>query len=268
MTVRIFGIVNATADSFSDGGKYLAPEAAIAHALKLVADGADTIDLGAASSHPDAAPVAPEVEIARLTPIVAALKGRAELSIDSFAPETQRWALKQSVAWLNDIQGFPDPALYEEIARSNVRLVVMHNVALRGAAQRIDTDPATIMDRLYRFFGERLAALERAGIARERFVVDPGMGFFLGTDPEVSLTVLRRLGELKARYGLPVLISLSRKSFIRRLANVDVAEAGAASLAAELFAAAQGADALRTHDVRALKHALVVWSALRGGRQP
>jgi dihydropteroate synthase type 2 len=268
MAPRIFGIVNATADSFSDGGKYLDPNAAIAHALKLVADGADTIDLGAASSHPDAAPVAPELEIERLTPIVTALAGRAELSIDTFATETQRWALKQNVAWLNDIQGFPDPALYEEIAGSNVRLVVMHNVALRGQARRIDTDPATIMDRLYRFFDERLAALERAAIAPERIVVDPGMGFFLGTDPEVSLTVLRRIGELKARYRLPVLISVSRKSFIRRLANVGVAEAGAASLAAELFAAGHGADMLRTHDVRALKHALAVWSALPGGRQP
>ena len=94
------------------------------------------------------------------------------------------------------------------------------------------------------------------------------MGFFLGTDPEVSLTVLRRLGDLNARYGLPVLISLSRKSFIRRLANVSLAEAGPATLAAELYAAANGAAWLRTHDVAALKHALAVWSALHEGRKP
>jgi dihydropteroate synthase type 2 len=265
MPPRLFGIVNATADSFSDGAKYLAPEAAIAHALKLTADGADVIDLGAAASNPDATHVPPMEEIRRLAPIVAALKTRnVEISIDSFAPETQRWALEQGVAWLNDIQGFPEPALYPAIARSSVRLVVMHNVAPRGRAERIDTDPATIFDRLFGFFDERLAALERAGIARDRIVLDPGMGFFLGTDPAVSLTVLRRLGDLKARYGLPLLISVSRKSFIRKLAGVDVAGSGAATLAAELFAAGQGADYLRTHECGALKHALAVWAALRG----
>jgi dihydropteroate synthase type 2 len=265
---KIFGIVNATADSFSDGGKYLAPDAAIARALKLVADGADVIDLGAAASNPDAAHVPPAEEICRLAPIVGALRGKAELSIDTFAPETQAWALTQGVAWLNDIRGFPDPALYPAIARSSVRLVVMHNVAPRGQAERINTDPATIFDRLFTFFDDRLAALEHAGISRSRIVIDPGMGFFLGTDPEVSLTVLRRLDELTARYGLPVLISVSRKSFIRRLANVGIAEAGSATLAAELFAAAKGAAWLRTHDVAALRHALAVWVALHTGRKP
>ena len=263
---RIFGIVNATADSFSDGGKFLTPEAAIAHALKLTAEGADVIDLGAAASNPDATHVPADVEIARLTPIVEALRGRVELSIDTFAPETQRWALQQNVAWLNDIQGFPDASLYDAIARSSARLVVMHNVAPRGRAERIATDPATIFDRLFHFFDDRLASLQRAGIARERIVVDPGMGFFLGTDPEVSLAVLRRLGELKARYGFPLLISLSRKSFIRKLANADVAESGPASLAAEIFAAAEGADIIRTHDVAALKRALTVWKALNSAK--
>ncbi|MFM9864521.1 MAG: dihydropteroate synthase [Micropepsaceae bacterium] len=262
MAPRIFGILNATADSFSDGGKFLAPEAAIAHALKLTADGADVIDLGAAASNPDAEAVPPAVEIARLAPIVAALKDKVELSIDTFAPETQRWALAQNVPWLNDILGFPDTSIYPALARSSARLVVMHNVAPRGRAERVVTDPATILDRLFAFFDARLAALTSAGIARERIVIDPGMGFFLGTDPEVSLTVLRRLGELKSRYKLPVLVSVSRKSFIRRLAGVEVAASGPATLAAELFAAAQGADFLRTHDAAALKHALAVWAAL------
>lgn len=266
ITPRIFGIVNATEDSFSDGGKYLEPSAAIAHAQKLAADGAAAIDLGAAASNPDAAHVPPDVEIARLTPIVEALRGRVLLSIDTFAIETQRWALAQRVEWINDIQGFPDPALYPELAGSDARLIVMHNVAPRGRAERIATDPATIFDRLFTFFDERLAALERAGIARSRIVIDPGMGFFLGTDPEVSLTVLRRLGELKSRYHLPLLISLSRKSFIRKLANAAVAESGPATLAAELFAATQGADYIRTHDVAGLKRALTVWEALNSAK--
>jgi len=263
----IFAILNATEDSFSDGGKYLTPDAAIWRAHELLNDGADVLDLGAAASNPDAIHVPPKEEITRHAPIVAAVGGE-RISIDSFAPETQAWALTQNVAWLNDIQGFPEPALYKDIARSDVRLVVMHNVALRGQAQRIDTDPTTIFDRLYAFFDDRLAALERAGIARSRMVVDPGMGFFLGTDPEVSLTVLRRLDELKARYRLPILVSVSRKSFIRKLANVAVAEAGSATLAAEIYAAAKGADWLRTHDVAALKRALAVWAALNEGRKP
>jgi dihydropteroate synthase type 2 len=265
---KIFGIVNATADSFSDGGKFLAPEAAIAHALKLATDGADVIDLGAAASNPDAAHVPSGEEIARLAPIVAALKDRVELSIDTFAPETQVWALRQNVAWLNDIHGFPHERIYGDLARSPARLVVMHNVAPRGRAERIATDPATIFDRLFAFFDVRLMALEKAGVARERIVLDPGMGLFLGTDPEISLTVLRRLGELKARYGLPILISVSRKSFIRRLAGVKLADAGPATLAAELFAAAQGADFLRTHDAAALRHALTVWTALENRQKP
>jgi dihydropteroate synthase type 2 len=258
----IFGIVNATEDSFSDGGKYLDPNAAIARALELTAAGADVIDLGAAASNPEAIHVPPEVEIARLAPIVEALRGRAVVSVDSFAPETQRWALKHDVEWLNDIQGFPDPSLYAELAQSDVRLVVMHNVAPRGRAEKIATDPATIFARLFDFFDRRLDALTGAGIARTRIVLDPGMGFFLGTDPDVSLTVLRRLPELKARYDLPLLISVSRKSFVRKLAGVEVQDSGPATLAAELFAAAQGADFLRTHDVSALKRALSVWAAL------
>jgi dihydropteroate synthase type 2 len=265
---KIFGIVNATADSFSDGGRYLAPEAATAHALKLAADGADVIDLGAAASNPDAEHVPPGVEIARLAPIVAALKDKVTLSIDTFSIETQLWALKQNVPWLNDILGFPDASIYPALARSSARLVVMHNVAPRGRAERIATDPATIFDRLFAFFDARLAALTSAGVARERIVLDPGMGFFLGTDPEVSLAVLRRLGELKARYNLPVLISLSRKSFVRRLAGVEVAASGPATLAAELFAARQGADFLRTHDAAALKQALSVWTALENRQKP
>src|SRR5262245_23823722 len=258
----VFAILNATADSFSDGGKYLDPAAAIARAKQLIDDGADVIDLGAAASNPDAIPVPPKEEIARLAPVIDAVANRIPISVDTFAPETQAWALTKPIAWLNDIQGFPEPALYKDIARSNVRLVVMHNVAPRGQAQRIDTDPATIFERLYAFFDDRLAALERAGIARTRITIDPGMGFFLGTNPAVSLSVLRRLDELKARYRLPVLISVSRKSFIRKLANVTVAEAGPATLAAELYAAAKGADWLRSHDVAALKRALAVWTSL------
>src|SRR5689334_19963035 len=121
----IFGIVNITEDSFSDGGRYLAPDAAIAHARELVRDGADVIDLGATSSNPDAKPVTSEEEIARLTPVVDALKTDGiSLSIDTFAPDVQRWALAQEVEYLNDVRGFPDAELYPLLAESHAKLVV------------------------------------------------------------------------------------------------------------------------------------------------
>ena len=258
----IFGIVNITRDSFSDGGRFLAAADAVRHAKAQIDAGADILDLGAAASNPSAEPVSPDEEIARLKTVMDCGIDRARLSIDSFAPQTQAWALDEGVGWLNDIQGFPDPGLYPRLSRSQARLVVMHNIVRRGIARVTETDPATIMQTLFAFFDERLEALMGAGVARERLVVDPGMGHFLGRDPEVSLTVLRHLPELKARYDMPVLVSVSRKSFIRNLAAVDIAASGPATLAAELFAASRGADLIRTHDVAALRQALAVWKPL------
>jgi len=262
---QLFGIVNITNDSFSDGGRFLDPAAAIAHARRLLDDGADAIDVGAAASNPDAEPVPPAEEIRRLKPLLDAGLDRARLSIDTFSAETQAWALDQRVGWLNDIQGFPDPSIYQRLAASDARLIVMHNITRRGAAQYVETDPTHIFDILFDYFDTRLAALEGAGVTRDRIVLDPGMGYFLGTDPEVSLKVLRELPRLRQRYQLPLMISVSRKSFIRRLAGVGVAEAGPATLAAELFAASKGADIFRTHDPKAARQALGVWEALSPG---
>lgn len=261
---QIFGIVNITRDSFSDGGQFLEADTAIAHARTQLEAGADVLDIGAAASNPGAEHVPPAEEIARLTPVLKAGLPRDRISIDSFASQTQSWAIEQGVGWLNDIQGFPDTTLYPKLATSSARLVVMHNIVRRGIAQIRDTNPAAIMGELFAFFDERVMSLEQAGVSRNRLVLDPGMGHFLGKDPEVSLTVLRNLGALTTRYGLPLLISVSRKSFIRRLAGVDVAASGAATLAAEIFAASRGAAILRTHDVRALKQALDVWQPLVG----
>ena len=264
--MKILGIVNITEDSFSDGGKYLVPEAAIAHARALAQD-ADILDLGAASSNPDAKPVAPDVEIARLAPVVEALrKNGHSISIDSFAPQVQRWALAQRIDYLNDIQGFPDKALYPELAAASAKLIVMHSVQERGKATRIDVPPSEIVHRVYRFFEQRIAALTDAGISRERIILDPGMGFFLGSDPQTSFTVLRAIADLKRRFDLPVLISVSRKSFLRKIAGRPAEEAGPASLAAELLAAQQGAELIRTDAPKALKDGLAVWAALSGNQ--
>ena len=257
--MKILGILNITSDSFSDGGRYLTPEAAVSHALALAQAGADIIDIGAASSHPDAQAVTPEVEIARLQSVVPQLKAKGlSLSIDSFATEVQRWALKQGVDYVNDIHGFPDASLYPELAKSNAGLIVMHMVQPRGVAVRTPVPSSEIFGRVTAFFDSRIQALTEAGIARDRLILDPGMGQFLGTDPENSWIILRRLPELKARYGLPMLVSLSRKGFLRKLVNRTVLEAGAASLAAELFAEAQGASHIRTHDPAALRDGLKV----------
>jgi dihydropteroate synthase type 2 len=263
--VKLLGIVNITEDSFSDGGRYFAHDAALAHARALSSNGADILDLGAAASNPDAKSVSADVEIARLAPIVAAMKtAGAAISVDSFSPTVQRWALQQRVDFINDIAGFPDAALYPALAASNVNLIVMHSVQGGPSSLRVTVPPNEIMDRVLRFFDARLAELQRAGVARERIVVDPGMGFFLGTDPEASYEVLRGIGRLRATFGLPVLVSLSRKSFLRRLTGRAPRESGPAGLAAELFAARQGADFIRTHDPGALRDGLTVQAALDG----
>ncbi|MGH8967403.1 MAG: dihydropteroate synthase, partial [Actinomycetes bacterium] len=210
-------------DSFSDGGRYLDPDAALAHARRLRAEGADVVELGPASSHPDAAPVPPAEEHRRLLPVLDGLAADGiPVSVDSTLRRTHRLALAHHVAYLNDIHGFPDRDGYPELAASDCRLIVMHAVQRRGGATRVHTDPATIQARITRFLSVRLAALEAAGIARERIVVDPGLGYFLGADPEPSVVALGTIDRLRARFGVRVLVSPSRKSFLRALTGTDV----------------------------------------------
>ena len=262
---QIFGILNITSDSFSDGGRFLDPAAAIAHGAALVADRAHVIDIGAASSNPDAAAIDPAIEIGRLAPVVAALHAQGiALSIDTFSPPVQLWALDQGVAFLNDIDGFAEPSLYPALAASSARLVVMHSVQRRGKATRVHVAPEGIVDAALSFFEARIAALTAAGVARSRLILDPGMGFFLGSDAEASFAMLRAIGRLKSAFGLPVLISVSRKSFLRALAGRAPMESGALTLAAELEAARLGADFIRTHDVRALADGLKVIEGVGG----
>ena len=260
---RIVGIVNITADSFSDGGRYLDPAAAVAHARRLRTEGADIIELGPAASHPDSAPVTAAEERRRLAPVLEQLApDGVPLSVDSFRPETLRFAISAGAACLNDIHGFGDPGLYPLLAASRCRLVVMHAVQADGPATRVMTDPAEVLDGIFRFFARRLAALQAAGIARDRLVVDPGLGYFLGNSPGPSLAALAGIRDLKAAFGVPVLVSPSRKSFLRALTGKDVTRSGPATLAAEVFAAWQGADYIRTHDVAAVRDALIFLAAV------
>jgi dihydropteroate synthase type 2 len=261
---KLFGIVNITEDSFSDGGRHLDPVAAIAEARRLVAGGADVIDLGAAASNIAASPVPLDEEIRRLAPVIAALqRDGAALSIDSFQAEVQRFAIARGVDYLNDIQGFPEPSLYPDLAAARCRLVVMHAVQGRGRAQQMPVGADQIWSRIETFFMERIATLEQAGIDRARLILDPGMGFFLSSEADASLRVLAKLDRLKRRFGLPVMVSVSRKSFLAEMTgrqNPD--KRSAATLAAELYAAAHSADYIRTHDPAALRDALAVTAAL------
>jgi dihydropteroate synthase type 2 len=260
---RIVGIVNITEDSFSDGGKFLAPAAAIAQARKLLADGADVIELGPAPSNPDAKRIDADEEIRRLDPVIDALKGLdAPICIDSFQPKTQRHALSRGAAFLNDIAGFPHPDVYPDLVSSAAQLIVMHAVQGQGQARRLAIPAVEIWDRILRFFEGRMAALVRAGVARDRLILDPGMGYFLSTEPKASLRVLANLSRLKREFDRPILVSVSRKSFLRAVTGREVADSGPATLAAELCAALSGADYLRTHDAAALRDGLRVLDAV------
>jgi dihydropteroate synthase type 2 len=258
--------VNVTRDSFSDGGKFLDPDAAVAHARRLVADGADVVDLGAESTHPDSEDVSAEEELDRLAPVIRPLKADGiRISVDTHKPVVMRNVLDLGVDYVNDITALRDPESIAAVRGRDVKLIIMHSRAAAARAERAAADPATIVDEIIHFFEQRIAALTGAGIARQRLILDPGMGLFLGSNPEASLAVLRDLERLH-RFGLPLLISTSRKSFIGAVLGSTqtprpVDQRGSGTLATEIWALMHGAAYIRTHDVRALRDAMTVISA-------
>ncbi|MBU42453.1 MAG: dihydropteroate synthase [Spirochaetaceae bacterium] len=269
---EIFGIVNITTDSFSDGGKYLDQSSLGEHINKLTRDGANTLDLGAASSNPEANPVDPLLEMERLDralDIIAAAKASGaipshlRISVDSFKPEVQRFALNKNVDYLNDIAGFGDPTVYDALAQSNCQLVIMHSIQ-QGIANRDRVSPDSILDQILGFFDRRIQDLTRAGINRTRIILDPGMGFFLGSDPECSYTVLRSLDSIRDEFSLPLLVSVSRKSFLGALTRRGPEERQAATLGAEIYLAENGVEFIRTHEPAPLLDALKVRRAIAG----
>lgn len=268
---RIFGILNVTRDSFSDGGRFLEPDAAVAHGRRLARDGADVIDVGAEATHPDAERIGPDEETARLVPVVERLRAEGLcVSVDTYKAPVMRRMVALGVAFINDVTALRDPESVAAVRDANVQVILMHSVAAGAHADRRDIPPETIVERIVAFFERRLAELEAAGVTRERLILDPGMGFFLGRCPEASLAVLRGLKRLTA-LGRPVLVSTSRKSFIGAVLGRPgqprpPSERSAGTLATELWAAAQGAAYIRTHDVRALRDALTLWEAVTSGR--
>ncbi|WP_395664746.1 dihydropteroate synthase [Methylocella sp.] len=247
----IMGIVNVTPDSFSDGGRFLSAESALAQARKLAAEGAQIVDVGAESTRPGHTPVPAEVERARLAPVLRAIvEGVAvPVSVDTSKASVARFAAEQGASVINDVWGLQrDPAMAEVVAETGAAVVLMHN--------RDDVDAARdVVDDMRRFFDVSLAIAAKAGIPRERLMLDPGIGF--GKTRRQNFEALHGLGALKA-YGLPILVGLSRKSMLRDLApdgsTAQVEPRLVATLAANLAAAARGATIFRVHD--AAEHAV------------
>ncbi|MBE7440382.1 MAG: dihydropteroate synthase [Spirochaetales bacterium] len=262
--MKVFGIVNITEDSFSDGGETFSTEAALERARAQREAGASTIDLGAASSHPDARDIPPAEEIGRLEPVIRALHAEGcSLSVDSWKKEVQRFAIKAGVDFLNDVQGFGNPELYPELCDYRGQLIVMHSMHSQGRAARDESSPEKVIEHAFHFFEERLRILLTNGLKQEKLILDPGMGFFLSTDPLASIEMIKKIQEIKNRFGSPVLISVSRKSFLGQLTGRPVDRRQAGTLTAEILATLEGADYIRTHDVAALTDALKILKAWR-----
>jgi dihydropteroate synthase len=256
----VMGILNVTPDSFSDGGRFLDPDAAIAHARRMAAEGADIIDVGAESTRPygTATPVALSEEARRLEPVLAAVAGLGlPVSIDTMKAQVAAAALAAGASIVNDIWGLQrDPEMAGVVARNAVPVIVMHN--------RESADPAIdIMADIVSFFERSLAIAARAGIARDLIVLDPGIGF--GKTQEQSITTLARLDQLKA-FGLPLLVGASRKRFIDKVSPAPPDRRLGGSLAAHLDAVARGAHIIRAHDVAETVQALAVAAAIRDAR--
>lgn len=267
---EIFGIVNVTRDSFSDGGRFLAADAALEHAEQLLQDGADVLDIGAESTHPDAEDVSDVEEVRRLEPVVGPLVAQgATVSVDTTKPRVMRAMVELGARWINDVNGFRDEDAMQVVADAPeaVRFVVMFSRSQGPRADRRDHASEGLLGDLRAFFDERQRMFAAAGVSRARVVFDPGMGFFLGRGALPSLTVLRHLHPLCESHG-PLLVSVSRKSFLGEVTGSPVAHRGPGTLAAELWAAQQGAAYVRTHDVKALRDALAVAAAIEGASAP
>jgi dihydropteroate synthase len=255
-TPAVMGVLNVTPDSFSDGGKFLAPDRALAQARRLIAEGADILDIGAESTRPygGAEAIPAEQELARLRPILAEIVALGiPVSIDSMKSSVTAFALDAGAAIANDVWGLQrDPGMASLIAERNVPVIVMHN--------RDSADPAIdIMKDISTFFARSLDIAAKAGIGEGNIVLDPGIGF--GKTQEQSMTVLARLDQFKG-FGLPLLVGASRKRFIASVVASEPQQRLGGSIAAHLIAARHGARIIRTHDVSETVQALLVAAAI------
>jgi dihydropteroate synthase len=260
----IMGIVNVTPDSFSDGGRYLSPAAALAHGERLIEEGADLLDIGGESTRPGAADVSEMEEIDRVLPLVEALRaGGVPISVDTSKPGVMRAVLAAGAAVINDVRALRTQGALEAIRGSDCGLVLMH---MQGSPRTMQSEPQydDVVADVTAFLRGRVADLANAGIDFCRIVIDPGFGF--GKTVEHNFTLLRRLSALQA-IGRPVLVGLSRKSSLGAVTGRKVDDRVAASVAAAVLAVERGARIVRVHDVAATRDALKVWAATTGGQK-
>jgi dihydropteroate synthase len=263
---RIAGIVNVTPDSFSDGGKFLDPQRAIAHGLQLVAEGADLLDVGGESTRPGAAEITAEEEIARVVPVIEALAKQTAvpIAIDTSKPEVMRAAVAAGAGFINDVYALRRDGALEAAASLGVPVCLMH---MQGEPRTMQEAPQyfEVVEEVKRFLADRIFACELGGIERKRIVVDPGFGF--GKTLEHNLALLRGLKQISG-LGVPVLAGLSRKGMIGTLTGRDLGDRVAGSVAAALIAVQNGASIVRVHDVAATRDTLAVWQGLASGTTP
>jgi dihydropteroate synthase len=258
---QVMGIVNVTPDSFSDGGAHDTTEAAVAHALKLVEEGADLLDIGGESTRPGADEVALEEELRRVIPVIARLAAQVAvpISVDTSKPDVMRAAVQAGAGMINDVYGLRRDGALDTAATLGVPVVLMHMQgeprSMQAAAQYDD-----VIGEVHRFLVERIFAAEMAGIAKKHIIIDPGFGF--GKDTPHNLQLLAQLDRF-VELGVPVLAGLSRKRSIGQLTGRDApADRVAGSVAAHLIAVQRGAAIVRVHDVAATVDALKIWNAV------
>lgn len=254
------GVLNVTPDSFSDGGRFDSPAAAVARARQMAAEGAALLDIGGESTRPGAPPVGVAEELARVIPVIEAVAGGGAppISVDTAKPEVMTAAAAAGAEMINDVRALGAPGALEAAAASGCAVCLMH---MQGEPATMQQAPAygDVVSEVGRFLDERVAALQAAGVARERIVVDPGIGF--GKTLRHNLLLLTALDGLAAA-GQPVLVGVSRKSMIGALTGRPAQQRLAGSLAAMLAAVARGAAIVRVHDVAESRDALRVWLAI------
>ena len=259
------GILNVTPDSFSDGGSYLKAEQAVAHAQRMIQDGAHIIDVGGESSRPGADPVSLEEELARVLPTIQAIRAASDvlISIDTVKSEVARAALDAGADIVNDISACrTDPGMMEVVRNSQAGLVLMHMRGTPRTMQAGDLSTDCVVTDVMDFFRERIEAMREFGIEESQLCLDPGIGFGKTVAQNFSLCrSLRTMGEL----GRPILFGISRKSCLGALINRPAEERDAASLTSDIWALQQGASVLRVHNVRQTMDALCVWDQLSNG---
>jgi dihydropteroate synthase len=250
------GILNVTPDSFSDGGQFVAPEAALKQALKMVSDGAAIIDVGGESTRPGAAVVSIEEEISRVVPVIESIQAEITIpiSIDTSKPEVMRAAVSAGAGLINDVQALRVEGALQVAAELDVPVCLMH---AQGTPENMQDNPHydAVVAEVTQFLYERVKECEQAGISRGKLIVDPGFGF--GKRASHNLRLMKHLDSLVQK-GLPVLIGVSRKSMIGKLLNVSLEERLAASLALSALAVWQGAKIIRSHDVRETVQAIMM----------